>query len=128
MNIICIHYYKEKQFKCLTSEGKCHCDLGLKCPKEFQCPQYKTKSKKENNMLKIGDKIKFNLEKLEEADWEGLKPEDNKNFRDYESYIKQNINNVFTIYNIDDIYAPYQIDDEFLKDTSFSEEELIKVE
>ena len=78
-------------------------------------------------MLKIGDKIKFNLEKLEEVDWEGLKPEGNKNFRDYESYIKQNINNVFTIYNIDEFYAPYQIDDEFLKDTSFSEEELIKV-
>lgn len=42
-NIICTHY-TEKQVKCLTSNKECYCDLGLKCPKEFQCPQYETTS------------------------------------------------------------------------------------
>jgi len=41
MNIICIHY-TEEQVECLIDDEKCHCDLGLKCPKEFQCPQYET--------------------------------------------------------------------------------------
>jgi hypothetical protein len=32
MNIVCVHYV-----------NNC-CDLKLKCPEKFQCPQYKTKS------------------------------------------------------------------------------------
>lgn len=46
MEIICVHYTKEL-LDCLASDGKCHCDLGLKCPKLFQCPQYETKKDKE---------------------------------------------------------------------------------
>jgi len=81
-------------------------------------------------MLNVGDKVKFNLDALEEINWEGLIPSDNKNNKDYESYIKENINNVFEIYNIDESYSynSYQVDDEFLKETSFSKEELIKIE
>lgn len=40
MKFICIHYSKERM-KSLT-DGECNCDLRLKCPKEFQCPQYRT--------------------------------------------------------------------------------------
>ena len=81
-------------------------------------------------MLNIGDKVKFNLDALEEIGWEGLIPSDNTSNKDYESYIRENIDNVFEIYNIDEScrHIPYQINDEFLRDTSFSEEELIKVE
>lgn len=42
MNIICIHYTNEP-VKCLINDGECNCDLGLICPKLFQCPQYETK-------------------------------------------------------------------------------------
>lgn len=48
MDIICIHYSKEL-VNCLTDDKMCHCKLGLKCPKGFQCPQYETNMKKEEN-------------------------------------------------------------------------------
>jgi len=81
-------------------------------------------------MLNIRDKVKFNLDALEEIGWEGLIPSDNTNNKDYKSYIRENIDNIFQIYNIDEScsHIPYQIDDEFLKETSFSKEELIKIE
>lgn len=79
-------------------------------------------------MLNIGDKVKFNIEKLEEINWSNLKPEENTSNKDYEPYIRENAGEVFEILKIDEFYAPYVVNDEFLKDTSFEEDELIKVD
>lgn len=78
-------------------------------------------------MLKIGDKVKFNIATLERINWIGLSPDENINGKDYEAYIKANIDTEFKILKINDEYSPYVIDDEFLKSTSFEEDELIKI-
>lgn len=78
-------------------------------------------------MLKIGDKVKFNIATFERINQIGLKPDENINEKDYEAYIKANIDTEFKILKIDDEYSPYVIDDEFLKSTSFEEYELIKI-
>ena len=78
-------------------------------------------------MLKIGDKVKFNIARLERINWIGLNPDENINGKDYESYIKTNIDKEFKILKIDEGYSPYVIDDEILKSTSFEENELIKI-
>lgn len=51
MKIICKHY-TSKEVKSITSDENCNCDLGLRCPEVFQCPQYETtEENKQNEML-----------------------------------------------------------------------------
>ena len=84
-------------------------------------------TKGDTKILKIGDKVKFNINRLEKINWIGLKPDENINEKNYEAYIKYYKNKEFKILNIHESYSQYVIDDEFLKDTSFEEDELIKI-
>jgi len=72
-------------------------------------------------MLKTGDKVKLNIKRLEENDWDGL-----KNKKDYI------VDNEDTIYIIDKVETsvttdyPYSLVDYILSDIYFQEDELIK--
>jgi len=79
-------------------------------------------------MFNIGDKVKLNIEELEKVDWFSLLLGTNKSDKDYKTYIFNNIDKIYTIINIDNKFKfyPYMLDDEFIKETSFAPEELIK--
>jgi hypothetical protein len=77
----------------------------------------------------IGDKVKLNITELENIGWEGLYAYDNTSNKDYVPYILENKEKIYKIKLLDNTCRdhPYKLDDEFLKETSFSKEELILV-
>lgn len=80
--------------------------------------------------IKVGSKVKINIDHLELIGFNGLNPEDNDSGSDHASYI---INNPDKVYEVVDIAesapaSPFVLGDNFLEETSFSEKELISVE
>jgi hypothetical protein len=76
-------------------------------------------------MLKIGDKVKINVDKL---DYEGLLPESNTTGVDYVAAIDTKKEyNIIDIITTENLICPYVLGDDVLKETSFCEEELILV-
>jgi hypothetical protein len=81
-------------------------------------------------MLKIGGRVKLNIEKLESINFTGLYDYENTTGKDNVSYILANQEKEYTVVEIDQDCksSPYVLDDEYLKETSFSEDELIIIE
>lgn len=83
------------------------------------------------NVIKVGTKVKVNVEALTSGGWEGLTPADNFENKDNKGYILEHEEKEYLVKEILDtpsVVAKIVLDDEFLSATSFRESELIVCE
>lgn len=73
-------------------------------------------------MLKIGDKVKINYDNLDIAELDN-----GSTGEKYSYYIWDNIEKEYKIIEIVDCMCQYVLDDEYLRPTSFCDEELILI-